>query len=88
MRGNCYVTCESLYHLLGARASGWSPYVMRLDSDTHWFLKHDSGVILDPTVAQFSKPPDYSLGRRTGFLTRVPSKRAKVLMDKMLWNER
>lgn len=86
--GNCYVTSESLFHLLGGKRSGWKPCVMRVDSDTHWFLKHDSGLILDPTAKQFGKARsklDYSMGRGCGFLTRRPSARAALLMEELLW---
>jgi hypothetical protein len=90
--GNCYVTCEALFHLLGGKKSGWKPMHMRyeLGGDwycSHWFLKHRSGVILDPTVKQFKKKPNYKLGRGCGFLTKHPSKKAKALMPKLLWPE-
>ncbi len=84
-RGNCYVTCEALYHLLGGKAAGWKPMVMRVHGDTHWFLKHSTGMILDPTVSQFKYLPVYSLARGSGFLTKGPSRRAKALMDRMVW---
>jgi hypothetical protein len=87
MRGNCYVTCEALFHLLGGKASGWKPMVMRHEGDTHWFLKHSSGLIMDPTVKQFKTKPNYSLARGCGFLTKKPSKRARKLMQIMMYNE-
>lgn len=86
MRGNCYVASEALYHLLGGKASGWSPMVMRTATDTHWFLKRSSGLILDPTVSQFKSPPNYKLAHRCGFLTKQPSKRAVVLMAHIMEN--
>ncbi len=89
--GNCYVASEALYHLLGGRAAGWTPHVMRIKSGTygtHWFLKHESGLILDPTAQQFgNKKISYELARGTGFLTRRPSARAAALMEKILWQE-
>jgi hypothetical protein len=86
-RGNCYVTSEAIYHAVGGKAAGWTPCVLRLDTgDTHWFLRHKSGLILDATVGQFgTKKIDYSLGRGSGFLTRRPSKRAAALMERMVW---
>lgn len=89
--GNCYVTSEALYHLLGGKAAGWKPMTMRVYDPlgrimpTHWFLKHESGLILDATAKQFYDPLDYSQARGRGFLTKKPSKRARELMDKMLW---
>ncbi len=84
-RGNCYVTCESLYHLLGGKAAGWTPASVRYKGDVHWFLKHSSGLILDPTVSQFKASPPYKRARNRGFLTREPSRRAKLLMQTLVW---
>lgn len=100
-RGNCYVTCEALYHLLGGAVSGWVPHTVRHEGDVHWYLVkrhvYDVGgryqpgryteVVLDPTAQQFSTPPPYHLGRGRGFLTKKPSKRAAALMKAMLWQE-
>ena len=87
MRGNCYVTSEALFHLLGGAAAGWKPMSMRHEGDTHWFLKHADGRILDATVSQFKKVPDYNLARGKGFLTRLPSRRARDLMRVMVWQQ-
>lgn len=101
-RGNCYVTIEALWHLLGGKKSVWQPAYVKHEGDTHWFLakktfwwvaKNKKPVegfwknvmILDPTRKQFRKRPPYELGRACGFLTKNPSKRAKKLMNKMLW---
>lgn len=97
-RGNCYVTCEALYHLLGGKESGWIPMCMRWEGDTHWFLmkvvvnsyaypeRHQRhAVIMDPTVSQFKTRPNYTLARAKGFLTKEPSRRARVLMETMVW---
>lgn len=54
-------------------------------NDTHWFLKHSSGLILDPSSLQFKTPPDYSQARGSGFLTKHPSKRAVALMKVLTW---
>ena len=88
-RGNCYVTSESIYHLLGGKDAGWTPCVLRLDSGrTHWFLRYRSGMVLDVTAKQFGKKTiDYSLGRGSGFLTKKPSRRAALLMEQLVWQE-
>lgn len=86
-RGNCYVTSEAVYHLLGGKAAGWKPMRMRHEGDVHWFLKHVSGIILDLTVNQFDSVPDYTQARGAGFLTKRPSARAQVLMHKLIWQE-
>lgn len=85
-RGNCYVASEALYHILGGKRSEWTPQVMRMGSETHWFLRHrTSGLILDPSRKQFDKSPRYELARGTGFLTKTPSKRARKLMNALTW---
>ena len=84
-RGNCYVTSEAIYHLLGGKATGWIPQVMRVGSGTHWFIKHRSGIVIDATAIQFKRLPDYRRARGTGFLTREPSRRARELMKRMVW---
>ncbi len=88
-RGNCYVTCEALYHLLGGKAAGYKPMTVRHEGDVHWYLMiepfPDVFVTLDPTAAQFKTPPPYELGRGRGFLTKKPSKRARELMRTMVW---
>lgn len=85
MRGNCYTTCEALYHLLGGKTAGWTPMNMRHEGDSHWFLRNRNGTVLDPTAAQFKTPPDHSKARGRGFLTKRPSKRAQDLMQKLVW---
>jgi hypothetical protein len=87
MRGNCYVTSEALYHLLGGKDAGWTPQTIRHEGDVHWFLRHTSGIVIDATASQFKSPPDYSAARGRGFLTKQPSKRALLLMQRMVWQE-
>lgn len=86
-RGNCYATSEAAYHILGGKAAGWKPMVMRVRGGTHWFLKHEDGRILDLSVRQFKKPPNYSRARGTGFLTREPSKAARRMIDLLTFKE-
>ena len=88
-RGNCYVTSEAIYHLLGGQGSGWTPMTLRHEGDVHWFLKHrDTGLVLDVTASQFERAPDYSQARGRGFLTKQPSKRALAMMQMLLWQVR
>ena len=85
-RGNCYVTSEALYHLLGGKSMGWKPMRMKHEGDTHWFLYDTiTGLILDPTVNQFKTTPDYDKAIGSGFLTKEPSKRARELMELLVW---
>lgn len=88
-KGNCYAASEALYHILGGKKAGWTPQVMRLKGgDTHWFLRHKSGMVLDPSQLQFEKPLDpmnYLMAKGCGFLTKKPSKRARALMEKLTY---
>jgi hypothetical protein len=78
-RGNCYVTSEALYHLLGGRNAGWKPMRVHHEGDTHWFLVNTKTYqLLDPTVSQFKTAPEYNKAIGCGFLTKGPSKRAKI----------
>jgi hypothetical protein len=86
-RGNCYVSCEALYHLIGGKLAGWKAMTLRHEGDVHWYLIHKSGLIIDPTISQFKKKPDYSKGRGRGFLTKKPSKRAVEMMEIMVWQK-
>lgn len=92
MRGNCYAASEALYHILGGKKAGWKPMrfpILGPDAklDTHWFLKHKSGIIIDPSRLQFKHKIDYSGAIGSGFLTKQPSKRAKALMKILTWQE-
>ena len=86
-RGNCYVACEALYHLLGGKQAGYKPMRVKHEVDTHWFLVHQSGLRIDPTASQFKKAPPYDKAVGCGFLTKKPSKRAEELMGRMVWQD-
>jgi hypothetical protein len=83
--GQCYVAAEAVYHLAGKR-EGWTPMVLKLPKGskykTHWFLQRGDGIV-DPTEAQFRRPPSYRRARGCGFLTKRPSKRARVLIRRV-----
>ncbi len=89
MRGNCYVTSEALYHLLGGKNAGWKPMMIRMEADTHWFLINiKTGQRVDATATQFGDElPPYHKAKGCGFLTKTPSKKAKALMEKLVWQE-
>lgn len=87
VRGHCYVASEALYHLLGGPSSGWFPCQGRVEGVSHWWLENDKGDVLDPTVAQFERVPDYlNVGQPRGFLTRQPSARAFELLHRLGWS--
>ena len=86
--GNCYVASEALYHLLGGKAAGWTPMQMAMNGANHWFLKHWSGLIIDATAAQFrGQRIPYHTARGRGFLTKTPSRRARLLMRKLVFTD-
>lgn len=84
MTGHCYVASEALYHLLGGSQKGWKPMNVQHEGDSHWFLQHSSGRILDPTGDQFKTPVPYDQGKGKGFLTKEPSARAQQVMERMM----
>jgi hypothetical protein len=88
MRGNCYVTSEALYHLLGGKEAGWQPMRLRHEGDVHWYLFNTkTNQRLDATRSQFKTLPDYYKAVGAGFLTKSPSRRARTLMQKLVWQE-
>jgi hypothetical protein len=85
LKGQCYILSELLYHVLGGKDAGWKPMYMQVDKIGHWFLRHDTGLILDITASQFGKKKlDYSKAIGKGFLTRRPCNRTMELVDKIL----
>lgn len=87
LEGHCYVAAEALWHLLGC--SEWKPMVASYKDEqgkaTHWWLVHRTkGTIADPTKEQyFPDQPPYHLGKGSGFLTRLPSRRASIVLDRV-----
>jgi len=78
--GHCYVAAETAFYLLGGKKEGWTPQFVRVQGYAHWYLKHISGFIYDPTAAQFKVSVPYHKGRGNGFLTKKPSKRGLQLI--------
>lgn len=82
--GHCYIATEALFHLYG-KSHGYTPRVTRVADETHWWLENQRGNILDPTADQFRKRFEQFnyQGRPCGFLTKNPSKRCQILMERM-----
>ncbi len=82
LTGHCYVASEAAYHLLGGKAAGWKP--MFFNQGSHWWLENQDGRRVDVTAGQFPGPYPYENGSGKGFLTAQPSKRAQVVIDRVL----
>jgi hypothetical protein len=89
--GHCYVAAEAMFHLLGGHGSELSPrYAKYLEDDewcTHWWLYSSNRArIFDPSKEQYTYVelnPPYHLGKRCAFLTKQPSKRAVIVIDRV-----
>jgi len=85
--GHCYIAAEALWHLLG-RVDYFPYFAVYKDEGgraTHWWLvnKHTKKIV-DPTKEQYlPDDPPYHLGKRGGFLTKLPSKRAKLVISRV-----
>lgn len=84
LAGHCYVASEALYHL-GLREQGYRPMFIRHEGSPHWFLARGTEVV-DATASQFRTPVPYSQAKGKGFLTREPSRRARILMSRLTTN--
>jgi len=80
--GHCYVASEALYHLLGRHPHVKAQWVWHEDV-SHWFVSTD-GKIIDLTAEQFDTPPLYAEANGKGFLTKYPSKRARVVIERVV----
>jgi hypothetical protein len=85
LAGHCYVACEVVFHLNPGK---YHSYFIRHEGLPHWFLRDaKTGRIVDPTASQFKTRVSYISGVRKGFLTSEPSKRARVVLERIA-NER
>ncbi len=78
--GNCYIAAEAVYHLLPDQGR-WTPHNVKHKGESHWFLKRDDGVILDPTGDRMPGRINYASSTGRGFLTSKPSRRARALFS-------
>ena len=87
MTGHCYVASEAAYHILGGKATGWTPMFVSHEGSPHWFLRGPGGSVVDITASQFRTPVPYGKAKAKGFLTKQPSKRAQTVIDRVMANE-
>jgi hypothetical protein len=79
--GHCYVASECYYHLSN---EDLKIYHIKHENSTHWFLKNNTDQIIDLTSQQFDTPVPYQQAKRGAFLTKEPSKRSKILIDRVV----
>lgn len=88
LAGHCYVASEAAHHLLKRIGVHSTPMQATVDGISHWWLRLDDGSVLDITSDQFDDPaPFYKVGKGKGFLTKKPSKRAQILIDRVSQNQ-
>jgi hypothetical protein len=78
LAGHCYVASEVLFHLIPEL----KPMFIRHEGQPHWFLM-DGDQVVDPTASQFETPVPYSTAKGKGFLTKQPSRRARLVIEKI-----
>jgi hypothetical protein len=80
--GHCYTASEVYYHIEG-KEKGFIPYCMKIEEGTHWFLKNPlTGEIIDLTCGKIKY--NYGKSYHVPFLTRDPSKRAKIIIKEVI----
>jgi hypothetical protein len=84
---HCYVASEVIYHFLGGRSAGLTPMNIKHEGVQHWFLLCGKGMVIDVTADQFDTPVPYDQARGRGFLTKKPSKRAQILLERIRYAE-
>lgn len=83
--GHCYVATETLYHLIeNDIQKKYKPAILHINNDTHWFLKHiETNEIIDITKEQFDFDLPYKKSKNAFFLTKTPSKRSLILINRI-----
>jgi len=89
LAGHCYIVAEALYHRALALGYPAKAYFIRHEGEPHWFVRvthPDLGeYTFDPTQGQFATPVPHEQAKGKGFLTKQPSKRARILMERVGW---
>jgi hypothetical protein len=87
MFGHCYVATEALFHLLPDRKNYCACRGRDDRGIVHWWLvNRTTNEIYDVTADQYLSKgldPPYARGKRSGFLTNDPSKRCRMLLDRV-----
>lgn len=80
--GMCYVACEALKFLADEKLT---PYHVKHEGTTHWFLRDQRGIVRDPTWLQFKTRVNYDAGIACGFLPTKQGycKRTALLLERI-----
>lgn len=84
--GFCYAASEAIFHLSEDTLEPWWVRFGPKYSQTHWFLRHPDGKVLDVTASQFDDGQLYGIyeaARRRAFGTPYPSKRARLILERI-----
>jgi hypothetical protein len=82
-RSHCYVASEAFFHAAGGAVAGWRVRRQPIAGRTHWWLERGDDELVDVTADQFAEPVDYSAGTTAAFLTPAPSKRCRVVLERI-----
>ena len=58
-------------------------FFIKHENSSHWFLKNKLGKIIDLTAGQLTTPVPYEKAIGKFFLTKKPSKRSRILIDRI-----
>ena len=87
MFGHCYVASEAFYHMMDQKHLRVC-YGKDERNITHWWILNETlHLRIDPTCDQYYSQgliPPYHNQKKASFLTNEPSKRAKVVIDRVL----
>lgn len=87
MFGHCYVASEALLYLLEDRENYCACRGKDDRGIVHWWLVNkETDQIHDVTADQYWSQglvPPYDRGKRSGFLTKSPSKRCQVVLERV-----
>lgn len=81
--GHCYVASEAYFHLAGGASAGLRVAGVRHEGTQHWWIVGADGRVVDLTAEQFVTPVPYARGRGRSFRTPQPSKRARVVIERV-----
>jgi hypothetical protein len=87
--GHCYIASEVLFHFLNSNTPGrYFPSIGKDENGiNHWWLvDRVNGKIIDLTADQYfsqGKLPPYKHGKKCSFLTKTPSKRARIVIERI-----